>query len=474
MAIPLVCQVILFYCELELTKSAERLATAERNELIIDQHLMDIIQLSNLNWADFLNKGMLGAVVSPSFDENLSALRKHVADIRAMGAVNERIGNLLTQTEDLAVYLERAKSQLARNKAPASQTANEALIGLVNRLKGMRTTAELGGIKIDALMQTLREDRAALQSTHEALEKQRQQVQQFLFYGLVFDILLGIAVPIFFLKGISKRVHKLISNARSLATGETLDRNISGDDEISFLNDTLCDATERLRASEQSKQMMMDMIAHDIRSPLTSAEFIISEISVPESNLFVAAPDQKLRRLQTIFSQVKRLVEDVLSLERLQSGEFELALDFFDISELIKNSVASATPQADAKRVRIEDDLRFCEVVADSARINQVLDNLFSNAIKHSPVGGTISVTNRVENGALLVAITDQGPGLSRKDEQRAFEKGFQTAEGKARGGYGLGLTISELLIQKHDGKIRLKNNPDGGCVAVFTLPLDI
>jgi Signal transduction histidine kinase len=237
------------------------------------------------------------------------------------------------------------------------------------------------------------------------------------------------------------------------------------------LNKVLCNAKDTLQAAEEQKQLLVDMISHDIRSPLASAELVIHEMSRRPDK----AEPEKVKRLQTIFRRINRLVTDMLELEKLEAGTIALDLQAFDIAELIAASVEAIQPQATNKQLTIKTSVKKQELIADPSRIGQVLDNLLSNAVKHSPSGGTVQVSTKMDEDGIYILVADQGDGVQVDggNLQKIFERQYQTDEGRAKGGYGLGLSICKQLITLHGGEISVQNQKPKGCVFTVFLPDD-
>ncbi len=169
------------------------------------------------------------------------------------------------------------------------------------------------------------------------------------------------------------------------------------------------------------------------------------------------------------------MINDLLDIEKLESGRFELDLQEGDVLEAIDRAVAAIDALARAKNVSIKTPEQSISAVFDADRIEQVFTNVLSNAVKFSPVDGVVTISLKKENNFAAVRIADNGPGVPADKRQTIFERFRQTGADKAveKSGSGLGLAIARALISEHKGSISVEENPGGGSIFVITLPLN-
>lgn len=239
------------------------------------------------------------------------------------------------------------------------------------------------------------------------------------------------------------------------------------------------DASEK-HAAEKAKQQfialrqkLMDMVVHDIRSPLggllSTHELILNGVG--------GSVDEKAKsRLQICHDEVKRIVRllnDLLKISRHEATRLNLSLAETDIESLIAQAVKSIHDLASQKSLAIKVELERSKINADSDRILQVLFNLLSNAIKFSPNGKTITVSSKVEGAFVKVIVADEGEGVPAGAESSIFSPYTQVSwrDSAEKGGTGLGLSICTEIIVEHGGSIGVNNNPSGGASFWFTIP---
>ena len=173
---------------------------------------------------------------------------------------------------------------------------------------------------------------------------------------------------------------------------------------------------------------------------------------------------------------MKKLVEELLALSKLQSAETRGKQDIVDIARVIEESVRplllALNEKSIALRVDVAPDLPA--VTGDFQQLCWVLVNLVGNAIRYTPDGGDIRITAARDGEAILVTVADTGRGIPPEALETIFDKFVQLKQGDdtTPGSVGLGLTIARQVVESHGGAIRAENAPDGGSIFSFTLPL--
>ncbi len=238
--------------------------------------------------------------------------------------------------------------------------------------------------------------------------------------------------------------------------------------------------TAALQEAETLRQNMVADVAHELRAPL----------SVLQGNLWAILNDAyplektEISRLYDETRLLSRLVEDLRELALADAGQLYLDLHPTDVAPIIRHTVDNFALAAEAQELNITaqlpDDL--APVQADADRVAQVLCNLLVNALRHTPSGGsvTVSVNSMVE--ALEIAIADTGEGIAPDDLPHVFERFWRADPARSRsrvsdeerlaGGTGLGLSVAQSLVEAHGGRIWVESTPGEGTVFRFTLPL--
>ncbi len=239
------------------------------------------------------------------------------------------------------------------------------------------------------------------------------------------------------------------------------------------------DVTEERRARqaaaelERAKSEFLGSVSHELRTPLTSI-LGYAALLREDTEGTVDAGDH-IDVIERNASRQLRLVEDLLSIARIQAGEFEVHRLPLDLTELVRLGVAAMRPAAKEAGLRLELD---CEgparILGDADRLDQVLANLLSNAIKFTPRGGRVAVMLRLTPEEAALTVTDTGPGIQPQERAHLFERLFRGDDVKRLqvSGAGLGLAIARSIVEAHDGTIDAGTGPEGGAAFELTLPL--
>lgn len=244
-------------------------------------------------------------------------------------------------------------------------------------------------------------------------------------------------------------------------------------DESSNIVVAVKDVSERRRMDEMKSQFV-STVSHELRTPLTS---IAGSLGLLAGGAAGALPEKASRLIgiaQSNSQRLVRLINDILDIEKLESGQMALHLEPIDLREVATRSIDAVSGMADDHKVRVElDDRGTATVMGDMDRLIQVAVNLLSNALKFSPAEETVTVRLTADDGPMVrLTVLDRGPGVPEAFRSRIFEKFAQadSSDTRQRGGTGLGLAISREIAERHGG--RLWFDPDPGHGAVFHLQL--
>ncbi len=226
-----------------------------------------------------------------------------------------------------------------------------------------------------------------------------------------------------------------------------------------------------LRTSDALRRQMMADVSHELKTPLTAMRGFIETLRMPEVAL---DSDRRNRYFETIDRETRRLeriVKDLLDLARYEHGSVMLQRRLFDIERLFENVAGRHEREAQTKGVaiRIHVDAHADQVVADPDRIEQAIENLVGNALRHTPAGGTITLSATQVNGVATLSVTDTGGGISPEHLPHVFERFYKvdTARAAESTGSGLGLSITKAIVERHGGTIRVTSQPGQTTFAV-------
>lgn len=227
-----------------------------------------------------------------------------------------------------------------------------------------------------------------------------------------------------------------------------------------------------LLQSDEIKRDLFSTISHQLKTPLTSIRMAlhllldenVGSLNEKQADLLVSARDESER--------LNGIIEDLLDIRRLESGNVRLSLAAVSPHELVSEAIALFSRQAQDKGIRIEADLPadLPRVRADRSRIAYVFANLLSNAIKYSPFGSVVRLAAKTEADKVLFSVTDAGRGIPGKYQKRIFEKFFRVPGKNGESGVGLGLSIAKEILTAHGGRIAFSSAEGRGSTFTFSL----
>ena len=230
----------------------------------------------------------------------------------------------------------------------------------------------------------------------------------------------------------------------------------------------------QLREYEQLKNDFVSTVSHELRTPLTSMRGALGLVLSGAAGPLSPQGQELVRIANQNTERLIRLINDILDIEKIESGMITVRRDRCDLRAAVESTIAGVHGYAMEHRVRVT--LRApdtAEVIGDQDRLIQVFTNLLSNAIKFSPAGGDVVLTIEVENEVARVSVRDQGPGIPAEFQARIFGK-FQQAESSSsrrHGGTGLGLAIARAIVERHEGHIHFRTAPGAGTTFIVELP---
>ena len=227
--------------------------------------------------------------------------------------------------------------------------------------------------------------------------------------------------------------------------------------------------TEALRRSDAIKTAVIQAVSHDLRTPLATIEQALDGL---ESGTLVLSDDDRRELLDTIrieHARLKRFVENLLDLSRLQAGAARSAPELWTGEELVAQALEELG--IDAERVRVDGRAELPPVSVDALQVQRVLVNLLENALSVSSSGETVHVRVSATRKELLIRVTDRGPGVPDEEQERIFEPFHRIAGRSGQRGAGLGLTIARGFTEANGGRLWVESRSGQGASFVLALP---
>jgi signal transduction histidine kinase len=231
---------------------------------------------------------------------------------------------------------------------------------------------------------------------------------------------------------------------------------------------------EALRSADRARRQMLADVSHELKTPLTSLRAYLETLRLPgvEND-----PEKRARYLATMQQETRRLeriVSDLLELARYESGGWVLDVRVFSVERLFQQVAARHEPEASARGVTIVShvDEDADQITGDPHRIDQAIDNLVANALRHSMHGGLIALQATRAGSAATLSVTDTGEGIAPEHLPHVFDRFYKVDASRPGGGAGsgLGLSIVKAIVERHDGTVDVASRP-GRTTFRITLP---
>ena len=297
--------------------------------------------------------------------------------------------------------------------------------------------------------------------------------RSFLLTGLAiggFTLVVGWALS----RGMSRPLANLTAATQAVATGDLSVRvPVRYHGEVRELAIAFNAMTEELAHTDELRRNLTADVAHELRTPLS---VIRGKLEGVLDGVYPSTPEH----LSPILEEIKllaRLVEDLRLLSLAETGQLTLEKRATDVGALLRDAQVNFSPQAADRGVRLTLDLpsELPEVMADRRRVAQVLGNLLTNALRHTPSGGCVTLSATASGERVKVTVADTGAGIPPEDLPYIFERFWRGEKSRSRagGGAGLGLAIAKHLIQAHGGQIGVESPSEEGegTTFYFTLP---
>jgi signal transduction histidine kinase/CHASE3 domain sensor protein len=233
---------------------------------------------------------------------------------------------------------------------------------------------------------------------------------------------------------------------------------------------------EKLRALDQAKSDFLSTVSHELRTPLTSIVGYIELLKDEETGPLTPPQLQMLDVVDRNANRLRALIEDLLTLSRIESGAFGSMKKPVDLHGLVASAADAIRPAAEAASVALEMrcPARPLVLEADGDQLDRVLMNLLSNAVKFTPEGGKVTVAAETRNGEAVLTVSDNGIGIPPAEQEKLFQRFFRAsnATDAAIPGTGLGLTIVHTIVANHGGEMEVHSEEGRGTTFTARLPL--
>lgn len=320
---------------------------------------------------------------------------------------------------------------------------------------------EVGAVLVAPLYSTSAPESIFLQAVTRAV----------LIVGLGMGVV-ALTVAAFISRQITAPLRRLTAAAYQVARGNlTVRVPVHGEDDLARVSMAFNRMALSLAQQQRLRRQLMADIAHELRTPLS---VIQAQVEAILDGVFPPS----VENVQPIHEQallLRRLVDDLRDLSLAEAGDLELAREPVDLGTLTGKVTRDVQASAQEKGVlvQVEGGDEDLTVLGDAQRLEQVLLNLLSNAVRHTPPGGEVTVRVWGERNQVFCQVRDTGPGIRPEDIPHVFERFWRADRSRSRhtGGTGLGLAIARKWVEAHDGRIWVESPPGEGAIFTFALP---
>lgn len=227
-----------------------------------------------------------------------------------------------------------------------------------------------------------------------------------------------------------------------------------------------------VKRTEQVRRDFVANVSHELRTPLAAIKSLIESLEAGALDEPETAKDF-LERANHEVDRLVRLVEELLELSRIESGEVPMAKEPLDLAEVIEAAADRLRPQARSLGVELSWQVApdLPAVLGDAEHLERVVVNLLLNALKFTPSGGSVRVLAAAHEGAVAVSVSDTGAGISAEELPRVFERFYKVDRARGSAGTGLGLAIVKHTVEAHGGRVSVESAGSGGSTFTFTVP---
>jgi signal transduction histidine kinase len=264
-------------------------------------------------------------------------------------------------------------------------------------------------------------------------------------------------------------LREMASASRAMANGDYRQRvTATAQDEVGSLARSFNTMASQLDEAERQRRELVANVSHELRTPIAALRARLENLA----DGVEALDDDAVAAMLQATERLSRLVDQLLELSQFESGAIRIDHERFSVAEVVEDAVNEVRPVDLEVGIATEVDAGLI-AVGDRERIHEVLTNLLTNAVRHSPAGGVVTVRGDPTVGGVQIAVTDEGLGVPSADVERIFDRFYRVdaARRSGTGGAGLGLAIARSIVELHGGCIRAESPVPAGCRIIFDLP---
>jgi signal transduction histidine kinase len=466
-SVPIVFMLVFVSVLTVLQKKAE-------DEIWRERHSKAVIAECNTLMRNFMDAGMFLYLFEQTHQLNLlkryqglseqipvqlNSLRMMMRESPHKEAVLEE----LNRAGNAVVGLQRSADEMIERKSTGGHSE------IASHAEFLATSSQM----LSCLRQLIKEQQEVERTNPQKEAFLRSMIVYCMAAGIAASIVLAITLAVYFNRALTSRLLVLVDNTNRLASGKALNQQLAGTDEIAHLDAVFHDMTEKLADAARRKQELIQMVTHDLRTPLTAIDASLLILTSGRAGNLSEIAMKRVQSAKRSSERLLNLINDLLDIERLETGNFPLDKKKVMVQQLLENATDSVRAFAADRGVTLQTKETDATVFADAARLEQILINLISNAVKFSPEGASVELTIDTAGDQTEFQVIDHGRGVPKEYQTVIFERfGQVKQEDSARGkGTGLGLPICKALVEAHKGSIGVRSEEGAGSIFWFRIP---
>lgn len=461
-AVPLAFELILLTTLVGLLNKADTEARVAEHAKAVIAKTNETIQLFfDVGFAFIAYDGATNQMMERHFLKLFSRIPQEMNELKELVKDNpkhleivEHVKSEVIQEMDVLTENKRVIDAGGRLNLPAAIQMRQDLNNMVSEL--------------DAIIQDVRDFQ---KKNPEAVARTKELINQFLMFG-VASIVIALVLVAVFHQSTARRLKMLMNNISSFSKHEPLNPVLVGNDEVARIDRTFHEMATALTQAARQKQEFVDMISHDLRTPLSAVQAALSVLGTGKWGQLSDKAQQKVGIAEDNIRRSIGLINNLLDLERMESGKLEILVREHPLMPLLEICAESVSQLAERRNITIKLPATEAVVQADDGRVSQVVLNLLGNAIKFSPDGSEVEISVVDKSPWVEVRITDHGQGIPADHLKLIFERFHQAPgdEAAKKQGTGLGLAICRLIIEAHGGSIGVESEVGKGSTFWFTV----
>lgn len=439
-------------------------------ELVREQHAKDVILHADKlrrNWteaafADTLYAFNQDPVLLAKYESVVNEINDDMIALRKLCASNASQMRVLESLDETNIYTARLLEAIQHEPNPLM-----ALFPGKSVARGTHPFMVLRRLCDRIIAQ----EQAVLDQIPAIRQENRTHIHQALWGAIGFNVVLTIFFTAYLSRNITGRLRSVMANTHNMVNREKLLPEVGGTDEIAELDRSIHRTAHELNELETFKRELTAMVTHELRSPLTSIQGVLTLLRIGALGELPELARNKVQMAEANSQRLIRLINDLLDIEKMEAGKLQMTIQATSLQAIVDQSIGAVQDFATQNEVSIENAPVDAWVEADAERIVQVIINFLSNAIKYSNKGGIVTVTTSVEK-QVEVRVTDTGRGIPDEFREKIFDK-FQQVDmndARDRRGTGLGLSISKAIVEQHGGLIGVESEVGKGSSFWFTI----